>query len=78
MKILLAAVAFAGLFASPVLAQAQTDYGQGAPVVLAKQKKQSSYCDPYSGSYWDNVAPYGSNSCPDPYAGTRWEGWAPY
>src|ERR1700688_558726 len=35
-------------------------------------------CDPYSGTIWENVYPYSSNSCPDPYYGTYWDGWAPY
>jgi hypothetical protein len=36
-------------------------------------------CDPYAGTVFDGVAPYGAvpRSC-DPYAGTIWEGVAPY
>jgi hypothetical protein len=62
MKILLVAVAFATLLASPVLAQAQT----------------GDRCDPLAGTYWDGVAPYGGTSCTEPYDGTIWEGVAPY
>jgi hypothetical protein len=62
MKILLVAVAFATLVASPVLAQPQT----------------ADRCDAYFGTYWDGVAPYSSDSCPNPYDGTIWEGVAPY
>jgi hypothetical protein len=36
-------------------------------------------CDPYAGTVWDGVAPYGSTpECDDPYKGTVWEGIAPY
>jgi hypothetical protein len=34
--------------------------------------------DPYAGTVWENVVPYGSNDVPDPYAGTVWDGVAPY
>jgi hypothetical protein len=81
MKMLLVAVAFATLVASPVLAQSPADQGSGASGIHVKQKMQSRLgyrCDPYFWTYWDGVAPYGSSSCPDPYAGTRWEGVAPY
>ncbi|HTV29654.1 MAG TPA: hypothetical protein VMF32_17925 [Xanthobacteraceae bacterium] len=38
MKMLIVALALAGLVALPVLAQAQTDYGLSAPASLANQK----------------------------------------
>jgi hypothetical protein len=34
--------------------------------------------NPYAGTVWDGVAPYGSHGAPDPYAGTRFQGVAPY
>jgi hypothetical protein len=35
--------------------------------------------DPLRGTYWDNVAPYGSgNNQPDPFRGTYWDNIAPY
>jgi hypothetical protein len=39
----------------------------------------ASQCDPYAGTVWDGVAPYGSSGrqC-DPYAGTVWDDVAPY
>ena len=81
MEILLVALAFATLVASPVLAQSQPDQGPGAPGVNVPQKKQSRVgyrCDPYFWTDWDGVVPYGSNSCPDPYVGSRWDNVAPY
>jgi hypothetical protein len=54
MRILLVAVAFATLVGSPVLAQSQTGDG----------------CDPYFGTYWDDVAPYSGDSCTRPL---RWD-----
>lgn len=35
--------------------------------------------DPLRGTYWDNVAPYGSGgNQPDAYRGTYWDNIAPY
>ena len=51
-----------------------------APTSLASAETRYSHaCNPYAGTYWDGIAPYGSTptSC-DPYDGTIWEGVAPY
>jgi hypothetical protein len=42
------------------------------------QRESSKACDPYVGTYWEGVAPYGATSQCDPYDGTIWEGVAPY
>jgi hypothetical protein len=34
--------------------------------------------DPLRGTYWNNVAPYGSGSQPDAFRGTYWDNVAPY
>jgi hypothetical protein len=34
--------------------------------------------DPYAGTVWASVVPYGSNDVPNPYAGTVWDGVAPH
>jgi hypothetical protein len=81
MKMLLVAVAFATLVASPALAQSQTDQGPGASRIFVKQERQSrasDRCDPYFGTYWDGVAPYSSDACSDPYVGTPWDSVWPY
>jgi hypothetical protein len=62
MKMLIVAVAFATLVVSPVLAKSQP----------------GDRCDPYYGTYADEVYPYSSDSCSDPYAGTYWDGVYPY
>ena len=65
MNKLIVAIVTAVTLASTSLAFAETRY--------------RSPCDPYAGTYWEGVAPYGSasTSC-DPYDGTIWEGVAPY
>jgi hypothetical protein len=60
---IIAAVAAAFLLASTGLASART---------------QAFSHEPFAGTVWDGVVPYGSNDVRDPYAGTIWEGVAPY
>jgi hypothetical protein len=65
MNKLIVAIVTAVTLASTSLAFAETRY--------------RSPCDPYAGTYWEGVAPYGSTSTScDPYDGTIWEGVAPY
>jgi hypothetical protein len=42
------------------------------------QRESHSACDPYAGSNWEGMAPYGGTSRCDPYKGNIWEGVAPY
>jgi len=59
-----AGVALLVLLASTGLASAQT----------ARHYVQ----EPYTGTIWQGVVPYGSDQVPDPYAGTIWQGVTPY
>jgi hypothetical protein len=34
--------------------------------------------DPFAGTYFEGVVPYGSEQMPNPYAGTVFDGVAPY
>jgi hypothetical protein len=62
---IIAAIAAAVLLTSTGLASAQT-----------RTKAHSQ--DPYAGTYWEGVVPYGSDQVPDRYAGTIWQGVVPY
>lgn len=64
---LIAAIAAAVVLASTGLASAQT-----------RAKAQFHAQEPYAGTVWEGVVPYGSDQMPDRYAGTIWQGVAPY
>jgi len=76
------AVVAALLLGSTLMASAQTKtHRQNAPLYMqgvSPYRGAVYWRDPYAGTYWEGLAPYGSNDQPDPYAGTYWEGLAPY
>lgn len=76
----LMAVVAALLLGSTVMASAQTRTHQPDAGFYSERMAASrgAFRDPYAGTVWENVAPYGSHDMPDPYAGTVWEGVAPY
>jgi hypothetical protein len=71
------------LLGTTALASAQTRDFRQAPYDYRQQRMMQQYPgaywqDPYAGTPFENVAPYGADEQPDPYAGTVWDGVAPY
>jgi hypothetical protein len=68
------------LVGTTALASAQTANGQREFYTPVVQRGVPDYywTDPYYGTPYENVAPYGAYAQPDPYAGTVYQGIAPY
>jgi hypothetical protein len=70
------------LLGTTALASAQTRDFRQAPYDYRQQRMMqypgAYWQDPYAGTPFENVAPYGADEQPDPYAGTVWDGVAPY
>ncbi len=65
------------LLGSTALASAQSSAHHRRHAAPQAPYAQENY-DPYYGTVFDNVVPYGSNNQPDPYRGTYFDGVAPY
>ena len=77
---LLPALVAAVLIGTTALASAQTRPYQNHHRSYAQRvvPGESSWRDPYAGTYFEGVAPYSSGHEPNPYAGTYWSGVVPY
>ena len=87
---ILPAIVVGSLLATTALAAAQTRYYQPRnyapnPNYYYQQQPQTMmptpdayWQDPYAGTPFDNVVPYGANEQPDPYAGSAFDNVAPY
>ena len=61
-----------------ITAGAASANAQRGPQSTQHLYNSAATCDPFAGTVYDNVYPFGSapRSC-DPLAGTKWEGWGP-
>jgi hypothetical protein len=79
---ILPAIVLGLLLGTTALASAQTRNYQQAPYNYRQQRMMQYpgpyWQDPYAGTPFENVAPYGSSDQPDPYAGTVFDNVAPY
>jgi|HubBroStandDraft_1064217.scaffolds.fasta_scaffold2113905_1 hypothetical protein len=85
---ILPAVVAGLLFGTCAVAWAQTATAHRTAPHRAMQPHRNIYMqagrahprryDPYAGTVWEGVVPYGSRGMPDSYAGTPFQGVAPY
>jgi hypothetical protein len=79
---ILPAIVVGLLLGTTALASAQTRDFRQSPYDYQQQRMMQypgAYSqDPYYGTPFENVAPYGADEQADPYAGTVWDGVAPY
>jgi len=80
-KLIPAIVAAAALLiGSTAIASAQNSTNRPfAPDYTQNLAPRGAYTsNPYAGTVWDGVVPYGSDQVANPYAGTVWDGVVPY
>jgi hypothetical protein len=87
---ILPAIVVGSLLATTALAAAQTrnyppqNYPANPDYYYYQQRQMmmptpdAYWQDPYAGTPFQNVAPYGANQQPDPYAGSVFDNVAPY
>lgn len=75
---IVAAMAAAVLLGTTALASAQAQHQQRHRPRVSPPPYGTTWRDPYAGTYYENVAPYGSSGMRDPYYGTPFQGVAPY
>jgi hypothetical protein len=70
---------FLAVMAAAIMVTADAASANAKSHSVQQFSNHATVCDPYAGTVFDGVAPYGAvpSSC-DPYAGTIWEGVAPY